>query len=88
MKFLLTYKLFENNSITIGDYALCINYYGGEDVNLELGKIYTVQKTRQSYVLQVKLVGVKYFWDSDRFIFDPNEIEKWKLEQDTNKYNL
>jgi len=88
MKYL---KRFENiNEIEAGDYVKCVD--DSFMLNIENGNIYIVYRVVDfKYFLKIpnKHHNVLYSYTKDRFIpATPEEIEKYKIEQSANNYNL
>ena len=73
----------------IGDIVTCID---NEDIwssLLTFNKSYQVENIKNCVNVQLKLVGLDYYWYSSRFIHStPEEIKDFEIKNTAEKYNL
>jgi len=87
-------KTFENDNIIYkeGSYVKCIDVSGFDnDEYLKLNRVYYIYKNpaTHDYVFISKNNKILGGYNSKRFIYaTPEEIEKYKIEENINKYNL
>jgi len=92
MKQVRTFEQYTNNrKFNIGDYVKCIDVDETEFLNYN--KIYIVSSTlgeSDGYNKYITLEGNSHgTYNENRFVIPtPKEIEQYKLEQESNKYNL
>lgn len=90
MKFIKKFEDIEpwNEDLKIGDIVECIEGYREE---LTTGKIYEIEDIKKfSHYFQLKIKDIgSFWWASSRFKkATPDQIKKYKLKKDTEKYNL
>ena len=85
------FKIFENineDKPKIGDKIICVNNFCASGF-LVKNHVYKIEDIKILSVSQYKLVGVECYWYTDRFKSGTSEeIEKFEMEQDSEKYNL
>ena len=90
MKYIKTY---ENMNIKIGDYVKCINNEGVSSITVnklyKLTNIIIDKKTYNNYYQFEDDIFADHSFKSTRFVkATPEEIEKYELEKQADKYNL
>ena len=83
-------KYFESNrKPKIGNYVVCVDQTMSDNLLLE-DEIYVVEDVKETgYGVQLSLIGIPYFWESDRFKLSTLKSYKEKqFKKDIEKYNL
>ena len=85
MKNIKTFESF--HSFSIGDYVKCVNANTNVGA-IKLNNIYEVEDVKPgNKYSDVKVIG--FWWSGLRFVLaTPEEIEEYKLQKSTIKYNL
>jgi len=89
MKYIKKYEYVKFTEYKAGDYIKCINDYDTDNY-LESGEIYIsgeIDDRASQGVIQVHIDDD--WWKCSRFVLATDEeVEKWKIEKSSEKYNL